>query len=106
MRLPAERYKLAAKLIEAFSDRSLRGFERYWALVGPIEAFCESAKGVDEETLAKALREALEAALMRTAPDSVHPDALLMVAEHGLTRVPRRSWRPVFAKVRKVSRRK
>lgn len=99
---------LAHKLLEVFSDRRLRGFERYWALVGPVETFCETAKGAAEERLAKVLTAALEEALLRTAPDSVHPDALAMVAEHGLKRSTRKPWRPVsmMVKRRQVSRRK
>lgn len=87
--------KLAQKLLETFADRSLRGFERYWALSGPVETFAASATGIDEEELAKALQIALEAALMRTAPDSVHPDALAMVEAHGLKRAPQRQWKPL-----------
>lgn len=63
--------KMAQKLLETFADRSLRGFERYWALVGPVKAFAGSATGTDEEELAKALRKALEDAqrLLQRVPE-------------------------------------
>lgn len=86
--------KLAQKLLETFADRTLRGFERYWALIGPVEAFADSATGNDEVEMAKALRTALEDALMRTAPASVHADALAMVATHGLKRPPQKHGKP------------
>lgn len=78
--------KLALKLIETFSDRRLRGFERYWALVGPVETFSRHAEGLLETRVAKAMQEALEEALARHAARSVHPDALAMVARLGLPR--------------------
>lgn len=81
--------KLAQKLIEVFSDRNRRGFDRYWALQGPVAAFAEGAVGEAEEQLAEMLLMALEEALVRTAPKSVHPDALAMVARLGLPRYRR-----------------
>lgn len=69
--------KLALKLIETFSwkDSRQRGFERYWPLAGPLETFSGHAVGVLEQEVAKAMQNALEAALKRTAPLSFHMDA-------------------------------
>ncbi len=73
----ADLHKLALKLIETFSrqDQRQRGFERYWPLVGPLQTFSEHAAGELEQELAKALQNALEAALKRLAPQSFHIDA-------------------------------
>ena len=91
--------KLALKLIETFSwrDSRQRGFERYWPLAGPLETFCAHAVGPLEQDVAKAMQNALEAALRRTAPQSFNIDAdsvAQFLAAEPLPDRPGRSKRP------------
>ncbi|WP_409562181.1 hypothetical protein RLW55_01355 [Hyphomicrobium sp. B1] len=59
----------------AYAQKHPTPFHRYWALVGPVASFSEVATGVIEQELAKAMQDALEEALRKTAPRSWHPDA-------------------------------
>lgn len=84
--------KLALKLLEIFSykDPRQRGFERYLPLAGPLQTFSEHAVGALEQELSKALHNALDAALEKTAPQSFHRDAesvaLLLDAKQAMQR--------------------
>jgi hypothetical protein len=70
-------HKMALKLIEMFSR--LEGadytFDRYWRLVGAMEAFSAAAAGEVEHGMANALRKALEGRLRDAGPNSFHMDA-------------------------------
>jgi hypothetical protein len=69
-------HKMALKLIEMFSR--LEGadytFDRYWRLVGAMEACSAAAAGEVEHGMANALRKALEGRLREAAPRSFHMD--------------------------------
>lgn len=87
--------KLALKLLETFSrqDPRRRGFERYWPLAGPLGAFSEHAVGELEQSVAKALQDALEALLRQTAPKSFHLDADAVTTHLGAKAGPPRPYR-------------
>lgn len=88
--------KLALKLVETFSwqDPRQRGFERYWPLAGPVEAFSEHAVGELEQKMAKALQTALEAALKKMAPQSFHMDADTVALFLDAEPVPPKPYKP------------
>jgi len=73
------------ELMAALVDRQ-HPFNRYWALVGPVHAFSESAARPVEHQIAKALQDALEEVLRREAPVAWDTDNAPAVAETlGLT---------------------
>jgi hypothetical protein len=77
----------AYKLIETFAP-PVRGdpFERYWALVGALEAFSESATSPYEQAVAKTLRSALEGRLREWAPGSLSLHAESVALHLGVER--------------------
>lgn len=105
---PQPYLKLALKLIEMFSwqDNDARGFQRYWHLAGPLEAFSASAQGRIEQDIANALRAALEGRLRYWAGRSLHEDASAVAEVLGVR--PRQRWRrprrPAGGKARRASK--
>lgn len=82
MGVPREIRHLAVKLLDCFASRpGVRDpFDRYWALIGPLEDFCSRARGPLQMAVGEALRNALEAALRSKAQTSAHPDAVALRA--------------------------
>jgi hypothetical protein len=68
------------ELMAALVDRN-HPFNRYWALVGPVHAFSESAARPIEHEVAKALQDALEEVLRREAPIAWDTENAPAVAE-------------------------
>lgn len=87
---------LAQKLIEVFSraGNHIHRFDRYWPLAGPLEVFSEGVTTPIEDAMAKALRNALEAALRTSAPNAVHPDAEAVATTLGVA-ARRKPWKPM-----------
>lgn len=94
MNSKADNLQCALKLLETFSMEKgpLRDFERYWPLVGPVNVFCESACTAIEKRMAKALLEALDAVLERTAVRSYDLNALAVAATLGVQHDLQRPW--------------